>query len=231
MQVHISLRRLVLLLVAILTILAIASSAVQIGKYVYDYREDWTRMINMDREMNLPTWYEAALLGASGSLLGIIAQRKQELKDRFSRDWKLLSRIFYFMAIDEIVGIHELFILPDLADDLQLPWFLHSTWVIPGMVVVGLFIRRFWRFGKHLDPTARKWLIGSLALFLCGVMGMEMVGSTYAQWQHQQSLGYAMLATLEEVIEIAGMIGFIYGLLNYLKTFQGSLHFEIKLLP
>ncbi len=231
MQVHISLRRLVLLLVAILTILAIASSAVQIGKYVYDYREDWTRMINMDREMNLPTWYEAALLGASGSLLGIIAQRKQELKDRFSRDWKLLSRIFYFMAIDEIVGIHELFILPDLADDLQLPWFLHSTWVIPGMVVVGLFIRRFWRFGKHLDPTDRKWLIGSLALFLCGVMGMEMVGSTYAQWQHQQSLGYAMLATLEEVIEIAGMIGFIYGLLNYLKTFQGSLHFEIKLLP
>lgn len=231
MQVHLSLRRLVFILLAILTLLAIASSAVQVGKYIYDYREGWTRMINMDREMNLPTWYEAALMAASGALLGIIAKRKQELQDRFSRDWKLLSHIFYFLAFDEIVGIHELFILPDLADDLQLPWFLHSTWVIPGIIVVGLFAKRFWRFAQHLEPLPRLWFIGSLALFIFGVIGMEMVGSTYAQWRHQQSLGYAMIATLEEVIETSGIIGFIYGLLNYLKTLQGSLHVEIKLLP
>ncbi len=231
MQVQLSLRRLVIILLAVLTLLAIASSAVQIGKYVYDYREDWTRMINMDREMNLPTWYEAALMSASGFLLGIIAQRKQELQDRFSRDWRLLSRIFYLLAIDEIVGIHELFIVPDLAEKLNLPWFLHSTWVIPGMVAVGFFIRRFWRFGKHLEPKTRWWFIGSIGLFIAGVIGMEMVGSTYAQWQHQQSLGYAMIATLEEVIEICGMIAFIYALLNYLRDLQGSLNIEIKLLP
>ncbi len=231
MQVQLSLRRLVIILLAVLTVLAIASSAVQVGKYVYDYRADWTRMINMDREMNLPTWYEAALMSASGALLGIIAQRKQELQDRFSGDWRLLSRIFYLLAIDEVVGIHELFILPDLADELQLPWFLHSTWVIPGIIVVGLFIRRFWRFGKHLNRSARRWFIGSLGLFVIGVIGLEMVGSAYAQWQHQQSLGYAMIATLEEVIEICGMIAFIYALLNYLRDLQGSLNIEIKLLP
>ncbi len=231
MQVQLSLRRLVLILLGVLTILAIASSAVQVGKYVYDYREGWTRMVNMDREMNLPTWYEAALMAASGTLLGIIAQRKQELQDRFSRDWRLLSRIFYLLAFDEIVGIHELFILPDLADDLQLPWFLHSTWVIPGIIAVGLFIRRFWRFGKHLERSTRWRFVGSLSLFVFGVIGMEMVGSTYAQWQHQQSLGYAMIATLEEVIETCGMIAFIYALLSYLRDLQGSLNIEIKLLP
>lgn len=231
MQVQLSLRRLVIILLAVLTLLAIASSAVQIGKYVYDYREDWTRMINMDREMNLPTWYEAALLSASGLILGIIAKRKQELQDRFSLDWRLLSRIFYLLAIDEVVSIHELFILPDLADDLNLPWFLHSTWVIPGIISVGWFIRRFWRFAQHLDRTTRWRFMGSLGLFIFGVIGMEMLGSTYAQWQHQQSLGYAMIATLEEAIEIFGMIGFIYSLLNYLRDLQGSVNIEIKLLP
>ena len=231
MQVQLSLRRLVIILLVVLTILAIASSAVQVGKYVYDYREDWTRMINMDREMNLPTWYEAALLAGSAFLLGLIATRKQELADRFSQDWRLLSRIFYFLAFDEVAGIHELFIIPDLADRLNLPWFLHSTWVIPGSIAVGLFVRRFWRFARHLDRHSRRWFIGSLSCFVFGIIGMEMVGSTYAQWQHQQSLGYAMLATLEEVIEVLGMIAFIYSLLNYLRRLQGYINIEIKLLP
>jgi len=230
-QVQLSLRRLIIVLLLVLTLLAIASSAVQVGKYLYDYREDWTRMINMDREMNLPTWYEAGLLTVSGFLLGIIAKRKRDLQDPFRRDWRLLSRIFYLMAIDEVVGIHELFILPDLADDLNLPWFLHSTWVIPGLLAVGFFIRRFWRFGKHLEPKTRAWFVGSLGLFVTGVIGMEMVGSTYAQWQHQQSFGYAMLATLEEVIEVCGVIAFIFTLLNYIRHLQGSINIEVKLVP
>ena len=243
MQFQLSLRRLTLILVVILSLLAISSFGVQVGKYVYDYREDWTRMINMDREMNLPTWYEAGLMAFCGLLLGIIAKAKRSLKEteqptsggshtrRFSRDWQLLSRISYLLAFDEIVGIHELFIIPELADKLRLPWFLHSTWVTPGLVAVAWFLQRFWRFGQHLDPTTQRWFIGALGVFLAGAIGMEMVGSTYAEWLHQQTLGYAVLATLEEILETLGLIALIYGLLDYLRRFHPEIDFSFKVNP
>ena len=43
-------------------VLTIFSIGIQIGKYVFDYRESWTRMFNLDREMNIPTWYSALML-------------------------------------------------------------------------------------------------------------------------------------------------------------------------
>ena len=60
-------------------VLTIVSTGIQIGKYVFDYREGWTKMLNLDREMNLPTWYTALMLGFCALLLRIIAKGKKPL--------------------------------------------------------------------------------------------------------------------------------------------------------
>ena len=44
---------------------------------------------------------------------------------------------------------------------------------------------------------------------------MEMIGSYWTDLEGQQNLIYALMATLEEVMEMIGIIVFIYGLLSY----------------
>ena len=58
---------------------------------------------------------------------------------------------------------------------------------------------------------------------------MEMVGSQYASWEGQQNLIYALLATLEEVMEMIGVIIFIYGLLHYLGQWAKDLQVQIQI--
>jgi hypothetical protein len=66
-------------------------------------------------------------------------------------------------------------------------------------------------------------------LYIGGALGMEMVGSYIAEWQGQQNLLYALVATTEEVIEMIGIIVFIYGLLYYLGRW--AKHIDIKIIP
>jgi hypothetical protein len=213
-------------------ILSIISTGIQFGKYVYQApwaRSDWANFLNLDREMNLPTWYSTFMLACSAMLLGLIARGKHGEQDRFWRRWQLLSWIFWFLAADEILSIHEVLIIPKVANALHLPWFLHSMWVIPGMVLVGVFLWKYWPFTRSLPRRSRQHLAIAAGLYIGGALGMEMVGSYVAELQGQQHLPYALLATVEEVMEMMGIVVFIYGLLDYMATWIPAIYLQIKL--
>ncbi len=207
-------------------IFTLISTGIQISKYVYGYRSEWMDTFNLDREMNLPTWYSALMLAFCAILLGIIAAGKKTECDRFYRQWKLLSTIFWFLAIDEVLTLHEVMIIPEVANALRLPWFLHSMWVIPGTILVVIFIKKYWRFTQHLPKPSSFHFILAAIFYIGGALIMEMVGSYFAELQGQQHLPYALIATLEEVMEMMGIIIFIYGLLVYIR--QWSNNFEIE---
>ncbi|MGD1852221.1 MAG: hypothetical protein ACFCBU_17075, partial [Cyanophyceae cyanobacterium] len=118
--------------------LTVAGTAVQIGKYVFDYREEWTRFFNLDREYNLPSLFSAGLLFSSGILLRSRGQRAKDLGDHWAGSWHLLGTVFIVLAADELLGLHEILIIPDLAKWLGLPGFLRPLWVIPGEIAVGM---------------------------------------------------------------------------------------------
>ncbi len=207
--------------------LTIFSIGIQIGKYVFDYRESWTRMFNLDREMNIPTWYSALMLLFCALLLKIIAQGKKQQGDRFSTDWRLLSNIFIILAIDEVLSIHEILIIPDVSKALNLPWFLHSLWVIPGAIFVLWFGKHYWQFSQNLSYKSRQHFFLAAAIYVGGALIMEAIGSHIAEWQGQQNLTYALVATVEEVMEMTGIIIFIYGLLFYLQQWTPNLLLQI----
>ncbi len=210
--------------------LTICSIAIQIGKYVFDYRADWTRIFNLDREMNIPTWYSGLMLVSCGLIIrGIFAIKKSQ-SDRFWRQWRILSIIFFILAIDEIASIHEILIIDDLADALNLPSFWHSVWVIPGTILVAIFIWKYWKFILYLPKELRRYFLIAISLYVGGALGMEMVGSYYDGIDGQQNLVYAMLATIEEVMEMMGCVVFIYGLLTYLGELSAGVqvNFHIK---
>lgn len=228
-EIAISPRKIVTYLAMIAVFFAIVSTGIQISKYVFDYREDWMDLFNLDRELNFPTWYSALLLGFCGILLKMIALGKKQQKDRYTSDWQLLAVIFGLMAIDEIISIHEILIIPEVSEALNLPWFLHSMWVIPGTVFVLWFCQRFTRFLRHLSRISRRQFMSAACLYIGGALVMEMIGSHFAESIGQQHILYAAIATVEEILEMSGVILFVYALLVYLRQWTTNLTLQLNI--
>ena len=228
-KVKVAPRKIVRYLVIGIIFFAVVSTGIQICKYVFDYRDEWMQLFNLDRELNFPTWYSALMLGFCGLLLRIIAVGKKQQSDRYTSDWRLLSVIFCLMALDEILSIHEVFIIPEISEALNLPWFLHSMWVIPGMAFVVWFGKRYRKFVSHLPAQSKRQFILAAVIYIGGALIMEMIGSHFAEAIGQQHIIYALIATVEEVLEMTGIVVFIYGLLFYLSkwTPQLDLHLDI----
>ena len=206
---------------------AVVSTGIQICKYVFDYRDGWMKLFNLDREFNFPNFYSALMLGFCAGLLKIIAQEKKQKSNRLAGDWQLLSLIFTYLAIDELLSIHEILIIPQVSEALNLPWFLHSMWVIVGIIFVAWFIKRYRYFVRRLPSDSKKHFILAASIYIGGALIMEMVGSHLAEAQGQQYLPYALVATLEEVMEMSGIVTFIYGLLYYLKDLANNIDLQI----
>ena len=211
--------------VAVLTALNIP---VQIAKYVFNYREDWMTMFNFDREMNLPTWYSAWMLTFCALLLRVIAIGKKTQGDRYYRHWNLLSIIFFFLAIDEVLQIHEAFIIPDLSR--VLPWIFHSVWVIPYGIALVFFAKHYWKFTAHLPRQTRFHFLLAALLYIGGALGWELVQGYWTGLEGKMNLAYALMATVEEIMEMMGVIVLIYGLLYYIREWKTDLHFLVKII-
>ena len=228
-KIAVSPRRIVKYLAIVALSFTLISTGIQIGKYVFNYREDWMDLFNLDRELNFPTWYSALTIVFCAILLRIIALGKQQQGDRYARDWRLLSVIFFILAIDEVVSIHEILIIPEVSEALNLPWFLHSMWVIPGTVFVAWFVRRFSKFVRHLPSKSRRQFILAACIYIGGALVMEMIGSHFAESIGQQHILYAAIATVEEVLEMTGIIIFISALLHYMSQWTSKLELQLDI--
>ena len=232
MQIKIALspRTIIRYLLAGVFFFTVVSTGIQICKYVFDYRDKWMDLFNLDRELNFPTWYSALMLGFCAILLRIIAVGKKQQGDRYTKDWQLLSVIFCWLAIDEVLSIHEILIIPEVSQALNLPWFLHSMWVIPGVVFVVWFTKRYSKFVRHLPSDSKTDFIIAGCTYIGGALIMEMLGSHFAESIGQQHIVYALIATGEELLEMIGIVLFIRALLHYLYKWADRLNFQIDIL-
>ncbi len=58
-------------------------------------------------------------------------------------------------------------------------------------------------------------------MYLLGALGVESVSAWYTDNYRYGDLIYLLITTVEEVLEIAGLIGFLYTLLSYIKRTIG----------
>lgn len=145
-----------------------------------------------------------------------------------SRDranWRFLAFIFVFLAVDEFVSIHEYLITPmqAVAEALDLrSGYLYFAWFIPYsaalIVAAAVLIPFFFR----LPVRTRGYFLFAGIIFVSGAVGMEMIGGNY--WVSQGwsidmgedvNLQYAMIVTIEELLEMIGIVLFIQGLADY----------------
>ena len=191
-------------------VMLFAHITTQVGIYAFGADKHWLDVLNMDRELNLPTLFSTVLLLTAARLLMQLSKASlQESAD----DWTLLSRIFMFLAVDEALQIHEILIIPDLRHHIHPA--LASTWVIPyGLVALGLL----WRFRHFLTTLSAKTSNSFLcagSVYITGAIGMEMVGSFAVRSGviRLHSFWYGAITGIEESLEIIGLILFIHALM------------------
>jgi hypothetical protein len=194
----------------------------------YPSRDFIAKLFSLDNEGNIPTVYSVLALLFSSILLSTIAYAKNLDSDRYKKHWKILSFIFLYLSLDEAFQIHEKFVDP-LRSLLNATGFLYFTWIVPFGFIVVIFLLSYTKFLFHCPATTRNLLIAAGILYIGGAMGMEMVGGYQAYTVGMQNLPYLIIVTVEELLEMLGIVVFIHALLSYINKYFGEVSWKISL--
>ena len=182
-------------------------------------------MFDLDKEHNLPSFFSGALFLANAGLLTLIWRTQRSA--RRERGWAGLAGIFVFLAFDELFSVHETLIEP-VRTTYHLGGLLYYAWVVPYAVALAVIALAYIPFWVRLDPADRLRFGLSAAVYLSGAVGLELVEGWYAVLtQERFDVVRGVLTGLEESLEMAGLIIFLYGLLRRLESQCGQLRFVL----
>ena len=203
-----------LTLVVILTAISVTGHGLQ---YFYgtDRFVQFVRLFNLSGEGNIPAWFSSILLFSSALLLHDIAVAERNRgKRRFLKHWWALAIGFVYISMDEAAQIHELSIEP-LRERFHTRGLLYEAWIVPATVVVVLLLVIYRRFLAHLPAATRLLFIVSGAVYVTGALGIESVSGYVADYHPDSIVVRGGLATLEDFLEMCGIVLFLYALLMY----------------
>jgi len=214
----ISSNRVAVILAVLVLGLTIAGLAAEYSTYYMDdfpLKGKLTRQFFVNDENNIPTWYSSSALLLASILLAIIGFAKKTAGDKYALHWKALAIIFLCLSVDEAASLHEA-----LGDALYQLFptrgFFHYIWVIPGIAFILVFVLANLRFLAHLPAKTRYQFLTAGAIFILGAIGLEMMAGWYEE--SYDDMGLVFLITVEELLEMTGIIVFIYALCSYMST-------------
>ena len=184
--------------------------------FLKEVRESAVRLAWVDGEGNIPSWFSACLFLLGSFLLATIASAQRQHRDHHVGRWWVLSLIFIYLSLDETAQLHELSI-PPLRDAFHATGFLYYAWIIPAAICVVLFILGYLSFLAKLPARTRGLFLLAGALFVGGALGVEAVSGKHAYLHGEQNLTYHLIVTVEELLEMAGLVVFTYALLDYIS--------------
>ena len=92
------------------------------------------------------------------------------------------------------------------------------SWVVPAGILVAILAVAFSGFLWRLPRRTRVLIAGSGCLYVGGALGVESVGGYFAETAGTDRLGYSILTTVEELLEMVGVVVFVYALLLHLRA-------------
>lgn len=223
LRVRISPRRAVVVLGAGAALLLLAGALAEISRVGFGHGRllGLVPLFDLDGEANLPASYSAGLLALSAVALWLIASWRKQVGAPYVLHLRFLSLLLVFMAFDEAGQIHELLTEP-VRSALGLGGVLYYAWVVVyGAIVAGLALI-FLPLMRHVAGTTRRLLLAAIALYVGGALGFELAGSGVADAGDRGTWSYAALITVEEGMELAGVLVLLYLLLTCLRTACGE---------
>jgi hypothetical protein len=176
---------------------------------------DFVQMFDLDMEANIPTLFSSLLFMINAFFFWAIAQ-SSDLKER--RYWNGLAVIFAFLSFDESAKIHEN--IGDLTER-----FIHTggvfyyPWVISYSILVLILGLVYLKFFLQMPRSIFYRFMLAAAIFLTGAIGFELLGAQEAEMYGTSSPLYSIYYTIEESLEMFGLI-YLSGIL--LEMLEGK---------
>ncbi len=212
-------RALVILVIALTAVSFIGTLGVL---FLHLRPRGFLRVINVDFESSIPTWYSAVALAVSAVLLAVIAaalRARKEARDLFA--WAALASIFALLSVDEIAGFHES-VGNIIREFVPTSGYLRFAWVLPAFVILPLLGATFLGFLTRLTPRRRLQFVVAGLLFVGGAIGVEMIGAKlYAAAGDQLTLPFVIYIHLEEFLEMSAIVLFNAALIEHLAELLG----------
>jgi hypothetical protein len=193
-------------------------------------------LLDVGQDQSIPAWFSAFLLLSCSVLLAVISVAVKNAGGRYVNRWRILAIIFLYLSVDEGASIHEKmghatrFVFGSLGSDLDGP-----AWVIPGVALVLIFALAYLRFVFHLPARLRFLVLVAGVVYVGSTMGLEVFYSFYAslvppvrEMTTLQLVGRVLIITTEELLEMFGIIVFIYALLSYLRSQVEEVRFRLS---
>ncbi len=206
-------------LALITLLLVVISTAGQLFKFTTGHGQVYglIQLFFVGQENNIPTYFSSLIVLISAVLLGVIASYKRREEDVFARRWAVLALIFLYISMDEMASIHEMLIRP-MRELFGTGGLLYFGWVVPFAALLVVFAWYFIRFWLHLPQPVKGLVAAAGLLYVGGAMGVELLGGRHADLHGTNNLPYRMYQTVEESMEMFGVVLFIYGLLKYMSA-------------
>lgn len=174
------------------------------------------KLFHLDEEANFPTYFSALLFIISSALLLFIGKSNSssEINPKY---WIVLSLIFLFFSIDEIVQLHEK-LSNVIHQKLQIGGLLRfSWWIIYSVFIIAIF-SFYVKFLAQLPNRIKRIFLISALVFILGSIILEIVGVyIYSSENDTKTSSFYIISTIEEILEMIGLVIFIYGLLIYIS--------------
>jgi hypothetical protein len=133
-----------------------------------------------------------------------------------------LAIVFVTLSLDETASLHETF-SSMIRDGLGVGGAFHFGWLVPAIPLVIIVGVVFLRFVFGLPGNVRTLIIFAGIAYLSGVIGIEMVGGIVWETSGPGSVAYAAITTVEETLEIAGLVLLVYALAVHIDTTLGRI--------
>jgi len=180
------------------------------------------RMFDLDMERNVPTLFSSLLFAISAFLFYLLSKTSLGTKNRDSKYWKGLSFIFIFLSVDESAKIHEQ--LGDFTKQfVDATGYLHYPWVILYSLLVMFLAVIYLKFFLKMPKKTFYSFMFSASIFLAGAIGFELLGANESSLHGTTSILYSVFYTIEESLEMFGLIYLIYILLSLLEEHSFTL--------
>ncbi|MEJ2552191.1 MAG: hypothetical protein P8Z42_03185 [Anaerolineales bacterium] len=225
MDITVKPKRIAMIFLSAALIMVIGHIGGRISEHFYG-RTFGFYFFDLNREDSIPTFVSSVGLGICSLLLFVVAGLVRRNRAPNFLYWVGLGILFLYMAIDEMVRIHEKLGGP-LREVYDPEGLYDMVWLIPYGILVLLVGVVYLRFVLRLPRETKVLFIVSGLVYLTGVAGFEYLGGRQDALYGIGNFAYQAYVVLEEGLEMLGMGLFMYSILNHISIQYGPVRFIV----
>ena len=223
MEIRISIDKTARFLYGVLLVFFVGAMAMQfIGATTGHWRlAGLSALFILYGDQTASTWFNSLLLAfISLAAWAISAVPARGTTPRLSGHWKFLAALSLVMSVDEVASIHEGAGLV-LGNILHVKGYLYFAFVIPGLIFALLLLLIYLPFLKTLPRRLAAGMFFSVAVYLTGAAGIEAISANQF-FLHGDQVSYRVIASIEELLEMTGLILLLRVLLDHLLSLESA---------